>query len=135
MRKILFRGKRKDNRKWVEGFFVSYGKESYIFEQSEVNKGIDLGGYLGCCQMREVYPKTVSEFLEVEDKNRKRIFEGDVIRKTNEGRHAKIFVACRHCGFPKKEEVYYGPFEHFTESIDYEVLGNKWDNPELLEGK
>lgn len=59
MKKNLFRGKRRDSGEYVEGYFVGYNDEAYIFEQGEVDKGIDLGGYLDCCQMTEVDPLTV----------------------------------------------------------------------------
>ena len=41
MREILFRGKRKDTGEWAYGYFVSQGAETYIFEQTEVDKGIE----------------------------------------------------------------------------------------------
>ena len=68
------------------------------------------------------------------DKNGKRIFEGDIIRKTNKGRHPKIFTANIRTNFRVNEEVYYGPCDHFTESCEYEIIGNIHDNPELLKG-
>lgn len=30
-REILFRGKRKDNGDWIDGFYVSHGEKSYIY--------------------------------------------------------------------------------------------------------
>ena len=44
MREILFRGKEKTTGNWAVGFFVSYYDEAYIFEPSEIRKGIDIGG-------------------------------------------------------------------------------------------
>lgn len=79
-----------------------------------------------------VDPGTVTQWTGSVDKNDKKIFEGDYVRKTNEGRHPSIFTATIHSDFPKYEEVYYSPFEHFTEPCEYEVIDNKFDNPDLL---
>lgn len=100
MREILFRGKRADNGNWAYGYFVSQGKESYIFEQGEVDKGIDLGGYLDCCQMREVIPDTVGQYIGVEDKDGRPIFEGDIV-KTEFGRRCVVvwFSSRKCCGW------------------------------------
>lgn len=47
----LHRGKRKDNGEWVWGYFVSHQDECYIFEQKEVDKAIDIGGWINGCIM------------------------------------------------------------------------------------
>lgn len=85
MREILFRGKRKDNGEWVEGYLVKYDDEAYIFTQEEVHKGMDMGGYLDCCKMNEVIPETVGQYTGFVDKFNRKIFEGDII-KTKFGR-------------------------------------------------
>lgn len=137
MREILFRGKRTDNGEWTYGYFVSQGKETYIFEQREVDKGIDLGGYLDCCQMREVAAPTVGQFTGLTDKNGKKIFEGDILDLRC------WYVA--YCGdlnegFGMNAGWYHvrDNFESWGElecNRDHEILGNVHDNPELLKWK
>ena len=65
MKNILFGGKDIETGEWVFGYFVGYKDEAYIFEPSEVSKGLDIGGYLDCCRMREVDPETITQYIEV----------------------------------------------------------------------
>ena len=130
MMEILFRGKRTINGDWVYGDFV-HGNErkslrdSIFVYDSETQSFNDY----------EINPSTLGQYTGLTDKNGKRIFEGDIIRKTNKGRYPEIFTANIYTKFPAKEEVHYGPCERFTESCEYEIIGNIHDNPELLKGK
>ena len=139
MKEILFRGKRKDTGEWVEGFFVSQGNETYIFEQKEVDKGIDLGGYLDCCQMREVIPETVGRLIinpGYGDYSSQRYFQGDVIELY--GRHFEHQDYKKYIGIVVDEHSFTenGLGRRFPQDIlQAKVIGNKWDNPELLEVK
>lgn len=123
MREILFRGKSVKDGTWFIGQLLHF--ESPVSEK-ELNVIVD------GCEWDDVVPETVGQFTGFNDKNGKRIFEGDIIRKTNKGRHPEIFTANIRTDFRVKEEVYYGPFEHFTESCEYEIIGNIHDDPELL---
>lgn len=70
MREILFRGKRKDNGKWVEGHYGEYysGKEnvSCISIPKETISG-------SLCY--DVIPETVGQYTGMTDKNGTKIFE------------------------------------------------------------
>lgn len=98
MREILFRGKRKDNGEWAEGFYLPFGDEEYIITPEQLAKGLDVGGWLNGCQAFEVDPETVGLFTGSYDKNEKRIFEGDLVELRD--LHAKdvvLFVEIVHC--------------------------------------
>ena len=131
MREILFRGKRLDNGEWVEGFYNHlpcgrFGTDEHMIQTVLENGKIGM--------LHDIDPSTVGQYTGMKDKNGKKVFEGDIVRKTNEGRHPEIFVANIRTCFYTIEEVYYSPFEHFTESCEYEIIGNTHDNPELLKG-
>ena len=140
MREILFRGKRVDDKEWCCGYFVSQNKESYIFEQPEVDKGIDLGGYLDCCQMSEVIPETVGQYTGITDKNGRKIFEGDIIKIPddyeefghNAGEIYEIYFGCG--GFRLKPKYSKARGYWLEDDRMVEVIGNIHDNPELLKG-
>ena len=127
MRQIIFRGKRKDNGKWVYGFYALFAS----------NKGLKHVIYTGAGNgyviSYEVIPETVGQFTGLCDKNGKKIFEGDIVK-----------CLSLEYGYVNKE-VYYaegrakfvlrncGTDYEFDEYIDVEVIGNIYDNPKLLE--
>ena len=145
MREILFRGKRIDNGGWVssgniicfnpEGgkdkdlAFIPALNEPCICDHDE--KGNIISFEKG--MFYKVDTKTVGQYTGLKDKNGKKVFEGDIIKKTNNGRHPQIFTANIYTNFHANEEVYYSSCDHFTESCEYEIIGNIHDNPELLE--
>ena len=79
MREILFRGKRKDNGEWAEGFFLSNDNKAYILAQGELTNSLDEGELLHTCWVHEVDPETVGRFTGLYDKNSRPIYEGDYI--------------------------------------------------------
>jgi hypothetical protein len=116
MREILFRGKDIVNGKWVSGFLVS---EKHI------------GSFLVCEPVR---PETIGQFTGLNDKNGKKIFEGDII-KTRHGIRYIVFED--GCFGARPNDRLFAALRNYNRELngDWEVIGNIHDNPELLEVK
>lgn len=130
MREILFRGKRIDNGEWIKGDLIENQGDHYIYEASDVTTFA-----CGCTTEVSVYcnqviPETVGQFTGLTDKNGKRIFEGDIVRKPELYMNAVgvIRYGGTHFRCSCKEYPDLGIW-----TLD-EVIGNIHDNPELLKG-
>lgn len=158
MREILFRGKRLDNGKWVEGFFVkridqlTLIPKCYILVQEEDTSGItgEPTGYLNTeFSWYEVIPETVGQYTGLKNNNGKRIFEGDILRiaKISDGLGSyyhppldypvNVVVKWDLCAWMWEtlcEDKRYISFPNAWCHYECEIIGNIHDNPELLEG-
>lgn len=139
--RYTFRGKRSDNGEWVEGLFSIRdfaGREYYAIERREKR----LLSRISCdsqwtMQPYEVIPETVGQCTGLKDKNGKLIFEGDVVNALLDfGMPIKSVCGFRDGSFgllAKQHGVeHFHPFTSLC-NITYEVIGNIYDNPELLE--
>ena len=147
MREILFKAKRIDNGKWIEGYYL---RDQYH------RSGKDIIFYRKDSDRFTVYTdridiETLCQFTGLCDKNGKRIWEGDIISYQRDN---------DDCPFPNKDtkkrfgKVFYQGFrstfaigmgKNGSRSINddlwkyvqngnrVEVIGNQFDNPELLQ--
>ena len=146
MREKLFRGKRKDNGEWIEGFLIIYDKryfiitaneyETYFFAWLKDNEYI-FGRFV------EVIPETVGQYTGLTDKNGKKIFEGDIVSmfawSNDLSQKGAKTTACIENYMGNSCICVYGGSLGVTLSsmlIDHtvEVIGNIHDTPELLKG-
>lgn len=151
-REIKFRGKRTDTGEWVYGNLIKMdgsGSQSFIVPYCHGASTIP------CVQLiaENLFPveiETVGQCANLKDINGKSIYEGDILTCKDypfqdEGEfnyNAEVFWSevdsqfCieLHCVNSKKSGISNGICEGLTErGTEFEIIGNIWDNPELLE--
>lgn len=127
-REILFKAKRKDNGEWIQGYYYQIWQQGYIC-WGMINNMPD---------MVEVNPNTLCQYTGLTDKNGKKIWENDIVRRTD------LYVVSEpSVGFIKydlentsflihwTDKVEYSPTHHWKDRL--EVIGNIFDNADLLE--
>lgn len=117
MRKIIFRGKRKDNGEWVYGWYVNKAEAKHQIVTKEDVMPIS------------VHPETVGQFIGLTDKNGKEIYEGDALLNSI-GRHY-IVEFYKGSFWIKCNETLYSCLL-VAECSHLKIIGNIHDNPELL---
>lgn len=138
MREILFRGKRKDNREWIEGG-IYYQKSDDVKEEAIYIIG---GSLNDVGSAYEVIPETVGQYTGLTDKNGKRIFEGDIVKHHNQNPIKEfsidigsVFYYSKTCRFLRTSKLFPDECLEINSICEYEVIGNIHDNPELLKGE
>ena len=127
--RYLCKAKRTDNGEWVIGGLVRYGftgREKYYIVPS----------YASDLYALEIDPSTICWCTGLKDKNGNLIWENDIVNCLTED-------CCGYIGWNESEAGFYfvvlledGGFEeeHIYDYQDcIEVIGNTFDNPELLE--
>lgn len=124
MREILFRGKRIDNGEWL------FGDLRHIFHGEYRTHIVDNSNGLnnGVCGL-EVDSSTIGQFTGLEDKLGTKIFEGDVIDDL--GVEYIVVFDSDYAQFRGKFDGWNAEISHIASRC--EVIGNIYDNPELLE--
>lgn len=148
MCKGIFRGKRLDNGKWVQGFYCKHDTVKVCFTTDDpkskhliITDGFCDWGFEPPLQGVEVDPATVGQYTGLKDCKDKPVFEGDIVRLFSDVKRTfdisdgevkwcrGAFVVGNGDGFRSSLSV--------VASYDWvlrgEVIGNIHDNPELLE--
>ena len=124
MREILFRGITSIGY-MVYGSLITAGNYCCILEREEDVHPIDypyLDAFMGTFDGKAtpVRPDTVSQWTGLVDKNGTKIFEGDIVE-----------ADWGYRGVVELDSIIYAKVEcRISENI--EVVGNKWDNPEMV---
>lgn len=132
--RYLFKAKRVDNGKWVIGYYGVIGKRNVIIEKYAENYYCpDTCESRHGNQIHEVNSKTICQCTGLKDKNGKLIWENDIVKINNSKLNTLITFRDFEiiCTIPS-EKYYKHRLEYDTE---YEVIGNIFDNKELLESE
>ena len=118
MREILFKAKGQTDDKWHIGFLANL--------------------YGGICIIREnehewiCKPETISQCTGLKDKNGNLIWENDVVRIKYDDDFSEVgWIKYSNCGV-RYNFVFGTETYSIDDSCDIEVIGNIFDNPELI---
>jgi len=143
MREILFKAKRKDNGKWVEGYYckTTIGNDvrpsDLIFVPFKVSRNEEWG-------WMKVDSDTLCQYTGLTDKNGKKIWENDIVECNKRKEECELYkIVWRNeyadfgvvpisntCTGQYPIGFSYGKTLH---GRDYKSVGNIFDNAELLE--
>ena len=121
---------------WVQGFLASKNGKWYI------------GNKAGRPLAFEIRPETICQCTGLKDKNGKLIWENDIVKYHFGNAYAQIRYGAYQSCFDSQKTEHIGFYVDWSESRSYrkdlgywinmvnaEVIGNIFDNPELLESE
>lgn len=157
-REILFKAKRKDNGKWVEGYYLNVAKINHFICTGKIKLDGALKGIIAP-EMYAIDATTLCQYTGLTDKNGRKIWENDIlIGHGNDRDLSKVVfgefdvidagtleIVDRVIGWHtevvetdalSKCEPFCLPMpltDFYIKRSEFEVFGNIFDNPDLLE--
>lgn len=151
-RQVLYQGKSKNNGEWVEGSLQKHttvfvdGEEVHTYRITTIQEGADC---LSCDSDLPYNPTymqgvdevvewdTIREYLGKEDINDRKLFEGDIVKciLTRNQKECVGVIKYSTLNAEYMIKTVSGSLLPFAMFYRHEIIGNKWDNPELLTDK
>lgn len=158
MREILFKGKRIDNGEWVEGYYIYHIKRTLYpcgdkLSPEDEQHAIMCDGFSDWGMPRDtvhydIDPDTLCQYTGLTDKNGNKIFENDIVKCCSVDITEKYLEFVSEVFFRDGtwlvrepddcEDLLYGyddSLKWVSHVPEIEVIGNVFDNPELLESE
>lgn len=115
---------------WVEGYLIQEGNDSYI-----INGVIEANSeYITIREWIPVFTDSIGRATGLQDKNGKTYYEGDLVKWDNEIFQVKFdrYQFVLEGFYEPRQDV---PSDFFSEGAykDSEIVGNIYENPNLLE--
>ena len=151
MREIKFRGKSVENGEWIYGDLIK-GEHYYISTKDDFHYAVvSIDGHMSTF-VNIVIPESVGQYICSYNNNKTGIYEGDIFGITNKNSDI-YYKGCRIVkyikdGFYLVDKENYGDrllteisvntnnvgiAEFMKEqNLDYDIIGNNYDNPELM---
>ena len=137
MREILFKAKRVDNGEWVVGQYVNT-----CYPGNDKETGHFIVVYPN--EYHEIYTSTICQFTGLYDRYGNKIWENDILKAWSD-EYAQVKFGLYSTGFAS-DDCNQGFYVEFPEDAIYRhelgywcketyVIGNVFDNPELLQEK
>lgn len=125
--RYLFKAKRLDNREWVQGHLIVIAKENYFICTGKIKLDAAIKDFIAP-EMYKVFEYTICQCTGLKDMNGNLIWENDIMKYQWDER-TRIDVI-----------KYDAPMFSYENVIRWslhqdEVIGNIFDNPELLESE
>ena len=143
MREILFRGKSIKTNQWIYGGFHIWEKRQVCalsndsLKDDEISYVITVNSFADwnmprTMQAVEVIADTVGQYTGLTDRNGNKIFEGDIVNILTEYEEIGVIVY-EDGGFIVHADKFSIDIIYKINRTDVEVIGNKYDNPKLME--
>ena len=143
MREILFRGNSTETNQWIYGGFHIWEKRQVCalgndrLKDDEISCVITVNSFADwnmprTMQAVEVIADTVGQYTGLTDRNGNKIFEGDIVNILTENEEIGVIVY-EDGGFFVHADKFSIDIIYKINGTDVEVIGNKYDNPKLME--
>ena len=129
--RYLSKAKRLDNGEWVVGFYAYIHKKHYIYTGQLIHSGL-----YDVAERFEVDPSTICQCAGLKDKNGELIWENDIVNHKT-GKAVVVWDMAEWRIKWIKDTIWRKDLHFWTNEDDWkcEVIGNIFDNSELLESE